>query len=177
MNLLFDAAETCNLGALRSLVENKANINVKNQNKNYILHLAARSSSPSQFETIRYLVENKADIHLLNKYNDSILHLAARSDSESQFDAVRYLVEHKADIHLLNILNFTERSSSPTKKKSILYLKYLTNNNVNSVIAFKEQLGNYKFEICAIFEFHLGNDCASVVMSYVDCLVNFIINN
>jgi ankyrin repeat protein len=93
---LLKTIEKGNLGKVKQLIENGADLQVKNEDKQTALYIAAKNN---QFAILKYLIEQGANIQAKEKDNWSILHRAVESNHLSM---VRYLIEKGADIFAKN---------------------------------------------------------------------------
>jgi ankyrin repeat protein len=78
------------------LIDNGADVNMKDSEGNTALHLAAKEG---KVDAVRCLVERESRVSASNKNGDTPLHVAAKN---GKFEIVRYLVEEGADINKLN---------------------------------------------------------------------------
>jgi len=81
------------LSVVEYLVNQKADINSKDENDNTPLHFAARNGHLS---VVEYLVNQKADINSKDENDNTPLHFAARN---GHLSVVEFLVNQKADIN------------------------------------------------------------------------------
>ncbi|TGL97479.1 hypothetical protein EHQ76_15205 [Leptospira barantonii] len=89
-----DASQNGDLGTLRSLIENGANINVKNKNGFTPLHLA------KNLETAKLLVQSGADVNAREKDSgNTALHVSIQFN---QTRIAKLLIENGADINAKN---------------------------------------------------------------------------
>jgi ankyrin repeat protein len=89
---------------IKHFVENKADLNDKNQHGETPFHYACENEDIS-LEMIKYLVENKADLSEKNKYKVSSFHYAC-SNKNISLEMIKYFVENKADLNDDSYLDF-----------------------------------------------------------------------
>ena len=99
---LMVAVEKQQLGAVRFLLNQGADVNLKDDYGFTALHLAAVSS---MYEVVICLVENGADVNAVNLRDVTPLMMAC--DDDSNMDVVRYLMRSGADMHLKDVDGFT----------------------------------------------------------------------
>ena len=99
---LMVAVEKQQLGAVRFLLNQGADVNLKDDYGFTALHLAAISS---MYEVVICLVENGADVNAVNFRDVTPLMMAC--DDDSNMDVVRYLMRRGADVHLKDVDGFT----------------------------------------------------------------------
>ena len=95
---------TSSLDTVKLLLENGADVNLKNDNKATPLLMAARISNiDSSYDTVKLLLEYGADVNLKNIDGWTALMMSARySNTDSTFNTVKLLLEYGADINLKN---------------------------------------------------------------------------
>jgi ankyrin repeat protein len=89
---------------IKHFVENKADLNDKNQHGETPFHYACENEDIS-LEMIKYLVENKANLSEKNKYKVSSFHYAC-SNKNISLEMIKYFVENKADLNDDSYLDF-----------------------------------------------------------------------
>jgi len=94
--LLHFAANFGDTNVTKLLLEEGANIDIKDQNKNTPLHLAA---SNGHTDIVKLLMEKEPDLSVVNKEGNTSLHLAA---SNGHTDIVKLLVEKGSDLSAVN---------------------------------------------------------------------------
>ena len=99
---LMVAVEKQQLGAVRFLLNQGADVNLKDDYGFTALHLAAVIS---MYEAVICLVENGADVNAVNLRDVTPLMMAC--DDDSNMDVVRYLMRRGADVHLKDFDGFT----------------------------------------------------------------------
>lgn len=99
---LMVAVEKQQLGAVRFLLNQGADVNLKDDYGFTALHLAAISS---MYEVMICLVENGADVNAVNLRDVTPLMMAC--DDDSNMDVVRYLMRRGADMQLKDVDGFT----------------------------------------------------------------------
>ena len=99
---LMVAVEKEQLGAVRFLLNQGADVNLKDDYGFTALHVAAVSS---MYEVVICLVENGADVNAVNLRDVTPLMMAC--DDDSTMDVVRYLMRRGADMHLKDVDGFT----------------------------------------------------------------------
>ena len=114
-NAVMVASKNGNLNTLKYLVENKADIHIKN---NYCVRRASRNG---HIDAVKYLVKHKADIHMKNNY------CVRWASKNGHLEVVKYLVKHKADIHIKN--NYCVRWAS--KNGHLEVVKYLVKHKAD----------------------------------------------
>jgi len=86
-----------NIDYVRTLVQNKANMNVKNAHDNTALHFAVEYKN---LEIVTYLLEQGADPDIQNTTNgDTPLILAADNGDE---EMVKVFIRNGADVNIIN---------------------------------------------------------------------------
>ncbi len=94
--LLHFAANFGDTNVTKLLLEEGANIDIKDQNKNTPLHLAA---SNGHTDIVKLLMEKGSDLSVVNKEGNTSLHLAA---SNGHIDIVKFLMEKGSDLSAVN---------------------------------------------------------------------------
>ena len=94
--LLHFAANFGDTNVTKLLLEEGANIDIKDQNKNTPLHLAA---SNGHTDIAKLLLEKGSDLSVVNKEGNTSLHLAA---SNGHTDTVKFLMEEGSDLSVVN---------------------------------------------------------------------------
>jgi|GEM_PF-5323299 len=94
--LLHFAANFGDTNVTKLLLEEGANIDIKDQNKNTPLHLAA---SNGHTDIVKLLMEKEPDLSVVNKEGNTSLHLAA---SNGHTDIVKLLVGKGSDLSAVN---------------------------------------------------------------------------
>ena len=98
---LFVAVEYCQLHLLAFMIENGADINIKNDNSSTLLHYSAEYCHLS---IIKFLIAKGVNINAKTKNGLTPLHFAALNGN---LRVVEYLVNHGADIHAKDEYDFT----------------------------------------------------------------------
>jgi ankyrin repeat protein len=110
------------------LVDNGADVNMKDSEGNTALHLAAKEG---KVDAVRFLVERESSISASNNKGDTPLHVAAKN---GKFEIVKYLVKKGADVNKPN-----KRESGETAlhvavcEDSLEIVKYLCENGGQKV--------------------------------------------
>ncbi|WP_342223953.1 ankyrin repeat domain-containing protein [Spiroplasma endosymbiont of Asaphidion curtum] len=86
---------------VKFLIENGANINARNNDRDTPLHSAARNGN---FEIVELLLKHGADVNAITKDGRTPLHYATQ---EGHIDIVKLLIEHKADVNIPDKNGFT----------------------------------------------------------------------
>ncbi|WP_419247334.1 ankyrin repeat domain-containing protein [Wolbachia endosymbiont of Rhagoletis indifferens] len=94
--LLHFAVNFGDINVTKLLLEEGADIDIKDQNKNTSLHLAA---SNGHTDTVKLLMEKGSDLSVVDKEGNTSLHLAA---SNGHTDIVKLLVEKGSDLSAVN---------------------------------------------------------------------------
>ncbi|GFT78303.1 ANK_REP_REGION domain-containing protein [Nephila pilipes] len=94
--LLHFAANFGDTNVTKLLLEEGANIDIKDQNKNTSLHLAA---SNGHTDIVKLLMEKGSDLSVVNKEGNTSLHLAA---SNGHTDIAKLLLEKGSDLSVVN---------------------------------------------------------------------------
>ncbi|WP_265025524.1 ankyrin repeat domain-containing protein [Wolbachia endosymbiont (group A) of Bibio marci] len=94
--LLHFAVNFGDINVTKLLLEEGADIDIKDQNKNTSLHLAA---SNGHTDTVKLLMEKGSDLSVVNKEGNTSLHLAA---SNGHTDTVKLLMEKGSDLSAVN---------------------------------------------------------------------------
>ncbi|PWA00911.1 hypothetical protein BB558_003021, partial [Smittium angustum] len=165
-------SEIGNLGAVKFLVENGADVHTSNDRALRYASIYGHSN------VVKYLVENGADIH---ENNDITLKEASEN---GYLDIVEYLVENKADVNAdngqaliwasiygyLNVVKFLVENGADVNANNDIALKGASENNKLDVV---EYLVNNGADI------HAGNDEALMWASFNGNLemVKFLVEN
>ncbi|WP_374699004.1 ankyrin repeat domain-containing protein [Wolbachia endosymbiont (group B) of Limnophora tigrina] len=94
--LLHFAANFGDINVTKLLLEEGADIDIKDQNENTLLHLAA---SNGHTDIVKLLMEKGSDLSVVNKEGNTSLHLAA---SNGHTDIVKLLMEKGSDLSSMN---------------------------------------------------------------------------
>lgn len=113
------AAEDKHRDATQLLIEQGANVHIRDEELNTPLHWAALSGN---LEVCRLLLEAHADINSLNIFKETSLHIAAREDC---YNCVQLLVSRGANIYIKNKDGQTPLTVAKpdTKSKNLLHSK------------------------------------------------------
>jgi len=141
--LLHYAAIKGNTDAMRILLENGADINVKNHSGYTALEVIARSTKPYNRDIATFLLENGADINSSEYTNGTtILEIAARNNNTRVFDILKphYIRHIQTDI---------------CRHALVALLTYAIRANINNVAA----LAASTFTAAVVADFALNNNC------------------
>lgn len=124
-----------NIEIIKCLVENKADINIKNYYGKTALMFASMPSEQSYIrtnpsknhKTVKYLLKNKADVNTRNDYGCTALMCATRYNSNiinfTNRKTVKYLLESNIDVNIKDKEGFTALSFV-TKEVEKVLLEY-----------------------------------------------------
>lgn len=114
-NALYQAINKGNLAIVEALLKAGAEVNSRNKNGNYPLHLAAQSGHE---DILSALLKKGAKVNVVNQNNDTPLHSAVRV--KGNLALVQRLVTAKADIYAINKEQETAKSLAYKTEKSWL---------------------------------------------------------
>jgi len=128
MCLLEDKYKVIDIQEIKSLIDEKVDVNYKNESRDIPLHLACANKNIN-IDIIKYLVSEKADI--LGKddyYRKTALHYACENENNN-IDIIKYLLSEKADINAKNGSRIT-----PLNSICQIYQKESTDKNATAKI-------------------------------------------
>ncbi len=97
------AAESGNIDIVKVLIQNGADVNAVDENKQSALHHAAEYGD---VELAKVLLENGADVNAIDGDENTALHIAAIFDDDDCVDVTKVLIQNGADVNAVN--NFKE---------------------------------------------------------------------
>ena len=117
-----------NLDILKELIKQGADVNAENNNKETILHLAARAQKPNK-ELVKYLLENKEIKQRLkakDKFGLTAIHIVGFNGN---LEILKELINQGADINAVtNDEQTILHLAAGAQKPNIELLKYLLDN-------------------------------------------------
>ena len=118
---LIEAADTGNIGNIKSLLEEGADVNGKNvAGGTSLMYSSINHNGTSSLDKVKFLLDNGADINAKNKNGmSSLMYSSMLSNSTSSLDTVRLLLEKGADVN----------SQSTNGMSSLMYSSMDSNSN------------------------------------------------
>ncbi|KAJ3055438.1 hypothetical protein HK097_010471 [Rhizophlyctis rosea] len=104
-NALLEAVKAKSLGAVKVLVEKKANVNVRDDSENWAIHYAVANDDP---KVVKLLLESGAQPNVVDKYGSTPLHHAIQASKHAINTSLRFerlLINHGAPINALDHQN------------------------------------------------------------------------
>jgi len=100
---LYKAVIRDQLQIVKLLLKHKADIKIKDKNKNNLLHIAATRDFMDSLETVKLLIKKGADLNELNSYNKTPLFMALEYNPV----IAKFLIEQGANLNQQDVRKYT----------------------------------------------------------------------